>query len=123
MRGLRERTLLIHTAELNGVDAFEYLVALLRHPVQIAANPGEWMPWNFRTALERSGAGPGPAHGGARPGAVSQPGRAPGGLMCRCRHIGAACASEGLPPQISAWNSWVNSNRLTARALSTAVGQ
>jgi transposase len=59
---------LIHTAELNGVDAFEYLVALLRHPVQIAANPGEWMPWNFRAALERSGLGRGPPTVGLGPG-------------------------------------------------------
>ncbi len=59
---------LIHTAELNGVDAFDYLVALLRHPVQIAANPGEWMPWNFRTTIEHSGAGPGPPTAGLGPG-------------------------------------------------------
>jgi transposase len=51
---------LIHTAELNGENAFDYLVALLRHPAQIAASPGEWMPWNYRTTLERLGAGPDP---------------------------------------------------------------
>lgn len=51
---------LIHTAELNGVNAFDYLVALLRHPRQIAANPGEWMPWNFRLTLQRLSAGPDP---------------------------------------------------------------
>ena len=48
---------LIHTAELNGVNAFDYLVALLRHPAQIAASPGEWMPWNYRATLERLGGG------------------------------------------------------------------
>jgi transposase len=37
---------LIHTAELNGVNAFDYLAALLRHPMEVAASPGEWMPWN-----------------------------------------------------------------------------
>jgi len=51
---------LIHTAELNGVNAFDYLVALLRHAAQIAANPGEWMPWNYRRTLERLGGGPDP---------------------------------------------------------------
>ena len=51
---------LIHTAELNGENAFDYLVALLRHPVQIAANPAEWMPWNFRMTLQRLSAGPDP---------------------------------------------------------------
>jgi hypothetical protein len=44
---------LIHTAELNGVSAFEYLVALLRHPEELKANPSEWMPWTFRATLER----------------------------------------------------------------------
>jgi transposase len=42
---------LIYTAELNGVPAFDYLVALLRHPGQIAASPQAWMPWNYRSAL------------------------------------------------------------------------
>lgn len=42
---------IIHTAELNGVNAFDYIVALLRHPAQIAANPGEWMPWNYQETL------------------------------------------------------------------------
>jgi transposase len=51
---------LIHTAELNGVNAFDYLVELLRHAAQIAENPGEWMPWNYRTTLERLGGGPDP---------------------------------------------------------------
>jgi transposase len=44
---------MIHTAELNGVSAFEYLVALLRHPEELKANPSEWMPWTFRMTLER----------------------------------------------------------------------
>jgi len=42
---------LIYTAELNGVSPFDYLVALLRHPRQIAANPLDWMPWNYRAAV------------------------------------------------------------------------
>jgi len=51
---------LIHTAELNGVNAFDYMVALLRHPRQIAARPQEWLPWNYRATLERLGSGPDP---------------------------------------------------------------
>lgn len=55
---------LIHTAELNDVSAFDYLVALLRHPIEVAASPGEWMPWNYHTTLERLTAGPGPPEEG-----------------------------------------------------------
>jgi len=51
---------LIHTAELNGVNAFDYLVALLRHPAQLAASPAQWLPWNYHTTLARSSAGPDP---------------------------------------------------------------
>jgi hypothetical protein len=40
-----------YTAELNGFAPFDYLVALLRHPRQIAANPRNWMPWNYQAAL------------------------------------------------------------------------
>lgn len=46
---------LIHTAELNRVDPFDYLVMLLRHPQLIASAPGEWMPWNYRQTLARAG--------------------------------------------------------------------
>lgn len=45
---------LIHTAELNGADSFNYLVELLRHARDVAANPAVWMPWNYRDALETS---------------------------------------------------------------------
>ena len=51
---------LIHTAEINGVNAFDYLVALLRHPTEVAASPDEWMPWTYRATLERLRAGPDP---------------------------------------------------------------
>jgi transposase len=42
---------IIHTAELNRVDPFDYLVMLLRHPELIASAPGEWLPWNYRQTL------------------------------------------------------------------------
>jgi hypothetical protein len=42
---------LIHTCQLNGVNSFEYLVALLRHAPEVAANPRDWMPWRYREQL------------------------------------------------------------------------
>lgn len=44
---------LIYSAEINGADPFDYLVALLRHADQSAESPGDWMPWNYRSAVER----------------------------------------------------------------------
>ncbi len=41
----------IHTAELNGVQPFEYLVALLRHHREVDKAPENWMPWNYRETL------------------------------------------------------------------------
>lgn len=51
---------LIYTAELNAVNPFEYLVALLRHPLELTERPGEWMPWNFHSTLARLQAGSDP---------------------------------------------------------------
>jgi transposase len=51
---------LIHTAELNDVAPFEYLVALQRHAAELAANPAAWMPWNYQAALASHPAGPDP---------------------------------------------------------------
>ena len=45
---------LIHTCELNDVNPFDYLTELQRHAEELAANPADWMPWNYRAALERS---------------------------------------------------------------------
>jgi hypothetical protein len=44
---------LIHTAELCGANPFDYLTQLQRHARELAANPGEWLPWNYRQTLER----------------------------------------------------------------------
>ena len=38
---------LIHTCELNGVETFEYLVAVLRNHAAAAKHPAAWMPWNY----------------------------------------------------------------------------
>jgi len=49
---------LIHTAELAGVDVFDYLVALSRHASDAAERPGQWLPWNYRQALASLSRGP-----------------------------------------------------------------
>jgi transposase len=51
---------LIHTAELDGANPFEYLVALQRHHGEVAARPGDWMPWNYTEAVARLTKGPDP---------------------------------------------------------------
>jgi hypothetical protein len=51
---------LIHTAELNDVAPFEYLVALQRHAAELAANPSAWMPWNYQKTLAERHPGPDP---------------------------------------------------------------
>lgn len=48
---------LIHTAEINDVDPFAYLVALQRHHEQVLDNPAEWMPWNYDQTFSRLNAG------------------------------------------------------------------
>lgn len=42
---------LIHTAELNGVSAYDYLLDMLRHAQDAERNPADWMPWNYRPAI------------------------------------------------------------------------
>ena len=43
---------LIHTAELNRVNPFEYLTALLRHARRVRDDADLWMPWNYRDTLK-----------------------------------------------------------------------
>jgi transposase len=45
---------LIYTAELYGENPFEYLVALLVHSADVAADPAAWLPWTFRATLARA---------------------------------------------------------------------
>lgn len=42
---------LIYTAELAGVNPFDYLTQLLKHPEELRRNPPEWMPWNYQAAV------------------------------------------------------------------------
>ncbi len=44
---------LIYSAELNGADPFDFLVSLLRNADKVAASPSDWMPWNYRDAVEK----------------------------------------------------------------------
>ncbi|MEK7837006.1 MAG: IS66 family transposase [candidate division NC10 bacterium] len=45
---------LIHTCELNGVNPFDYLTEIQRHAEEARAEPGKWLPWNYRRARPRS---------------------------------------------------------------------
>jgi len=42
---------LIHTCQLCNANSFEYLTELQRHAGELAANPSQWMPWNYREQL------------------------------------------------------------------------
>ena len=46
---------LIHTAVLNKVNPFDYLVALQRNFEDVKLHPARWMPWNFRERLAEIG--------------------------------------------------------------------
>ena len=43
---------LIHTCESCGGSPFDYLTQLQRHTAELAENPGQWMPWNYRATLD-----------------------------------------------------------------------
>ena len=42
---------LIHTAELARANPFDYLCELQRNARTVAANPEQWMPWNYQETL------------------------------------------------------------------------
>jgi transposase len=44
-------TSVIATCLQAGVNALDYLVAVQEHRQEIFANPGAWLPWNYRAAL------------------------------------------------------------------------
>ncbi len=48
---------LISTTVLHHGNPFDYLVALLRHEAEVAADPGAWLPWTYRATLQRIQAG------------------------------------------------------------------
>ena len=44
---------IIHTCELNGVNPFDYLVALGQQTAaELPGNAAAWMPWNYKCRLE-----------------------------------------------------------------------
>jgi len=45
---------LIHPCERNAANPFDYLTELLRHTEELAAEPADWLPWNYCATLERS---------------------------------------------------------------------
>jgi len=47
---------LIHTCELNGAHAFEYLTELQKHAEELSKNPAAWMPWNYRETPKQAAA-------------------------------------------------------------------
>jgi transposase len=47
---------LIHTCQLCGANPLHYLSELQQHDEEFSRSPQEWMPWNYRAALERVGA-------------------------------------------------------------------
>ena len=44
---------LIHTCELSGANAFDYLTALQRNAAELANHPSKWMPWNYSARLAK----------------------------------------------------------------------
>lgn len=44
---------LIHTAELRGVNPFDFLTEVQRHAKAAADNPADWLPWTYRETLAR----------------------------------------------------------------------
>ena len=46
---------LFYTADLNGVNSFDYLVTLLRRYKEVKEDPKNWMPWNYTATLARMG--------------------------------------------------------------------
>jgi transposase len=45
---------LIHTCELCKADPFDYLNELQLHAKELAANPQNWLPWNYPETLQQS---------------------------------------------------------------------
>jgi len=48
---------LIHTCELAGVNAFDYLTVLQRHLDVMRETPTAWMPWNYQESVKMLEAG------------------------------------------------------------------
>jgi len=47
---------LIYTCQLGDADPFDYLTELQRHAEELAAQPENWMPWNYRQTITAAAA-------------------------------------------------------------------
>jgi transposase len=47
---------LIHSCQLCASNPFDYLTELQKHTEEVAQQPQDWMPWNYRETLARAGA-------------------------------------------------------------------
>jgi hypothetical protein len=47
---------LIYTAELHGQNPYHYLTELQRNYKAVAKMPGDWLPWTYKTTLDRMAA-------------------------------------------------------------------
>jgi len=45
---------IIQTCRLCGANPYDYVTELQRHADKVYASPSEWMPWNYKAALERA---------------------------------------------------------------------
>ena len=41
----------VQTCRSNGVNPFDYMMAVIRNATVAKADPGRWLPWNYQTAL------------------------------------------------------------------------
>jgi len=48
---------LIHTCELNRINAFDDLMALQQHTAAASKALESWLPWNYQEAIAASGSG------------------------------------------------------------------
>ena len=44
---------IIHTCELNKVNAFDYMVAIAENFDAAAQSPAQWLPWNYQQNFEK----------------------------------------------------------------------
>jgi len=42
----------IETCRANGVNPFDYMMAVVRNTEAVRADPGRWMPWNYEQVHE-----------------------------------------------------------------------
>ena len=54
---------LIHTAERCATSPFEYLRTLLANAAAVAADPADWMPWNYAATAAKLHADAAPSIG------------------------------------------------------------